>query len=200
MKSVAVAFLILAVLAGRAGALGEESPDLPIVEGGLSLNHTPPPSCEPYRELDVSVTVECAMLESVRVTVHFRELGDGGFYDRPMEWVGGNLFRSSIPARIVGNNGAEYYITARLGPGMARAGSPQQPFAVATPYRFEGAVPDELPGDDFMRAFSLDEPDTTVAESGNVTESGSELGVQLVVLMVLIAMAFMIYQRIGSKA
>ncbi len=178
---------------------GEFPEDTPSVEGGFSVSHTPPPTCAPYRELLVSATTQCATPESLRVSLHFRTLGEGGFYDRPMEPIGVNLFQGSVPARIVADRGAEYYITARFGQGMASAGSPDAPFAVTTGYRYEGPIPEELPGDDFLQSLELPPEPGETGEEAQTSDAESRSDIQLVLVLIIVALVALLYQRLSTR-
>ncbi|MCU0612185.1 MAG: hypothetical protein MUE60_10400 [Candidatus Eisenbacteria bacterium] len=194
-----VMLLVLASLGSPAMGVGEFPPDTPSVEGGIGLTHASPPSCSPYRELGISVSAVCATPESLRVTLHFRQLGTAGFLDRPMTPAGRDLYQTSIPARIVGDVGVEYYIGGRIGLGTATAGSPEQPFTVPTAYRFGGEVPAELPGDDFLRETTEVGADTPHPGDASHSANGS-LETQIVLILVLAALGFLVYQRVGAKS
>lgn len=180
-------------------AVGEPDPSLPVVEGGITVQHTPLPSCRPYEELEVSATVQSARPESTQVLLHFRSLGQEGYYDRPMEWLGGSLYRGSVPARIVGDYGVEYYITARLGLAVASAGRPDQPLVVTTPYQFRGEVPETLPGDEFFQELSLVDSGPQEPAREETPARKTDWGTQVVIVLVLAAVGYFLYQRLSTK-
>jgi len=190
--------LLIPALAGAISGLPSDAPSDTI---GFLVRHTPPPSCAPYAPLDVTALVDCPTPESLTVALMFRPLGDmAGYYSRLMQPIGGERFSVSVPARVVGDMGVEYYIDAKAGPARTAAGSPRAPFQVSTSYRFTGTVPDALPGDDYLQ--EIEPPREVVAVTAQAErgeDRGSSTGVQIILLLVLGALGYLIYQRMGSR-
>lgn len=195
MRWVAVFAILVPALAGATSEpLADEVPGVAM----LQLRHTPPPSCSPYAPLEVVATVQTTLFDSMGVTLMFRQVGDSaGYYPRPMEPISSERYWTEVPARVVGDLGVEYYIEAKAGMARTRAGSPSEPFLVATAYSFRGDLPEELPGDDFLR--ELEELPTPERPATPVRERPGGVGVQVLLLLILGALGYLIYQRIGSN-
>ncbi|MBN1426726.1 hypothetical protein JXA88_19450 [Candidatus Fermentibacteria bacterium] len=190
------AFLILVPMV--AGAINEPPPDEPVDADSAAfvIRHTAPYSCAPYAPLEITVAVESPLPESLLVILLFRQLGDpGGFYPRLMEPTSWDRYWAEVPARVVGDLGVEYYIEARAGRGRTAAGSAHNPFQVATAYTFGGDIPDELPGDDFLR--EVEEPPIGEAPPAGTRARGGGIGLQLILLVLVGALGYLIHERIG---
>jgi hypothetical protein len=137
----------------------------------------------------------------LNVALFFRSLGSAvGFYWREMTPLDYQLFSANIPARIVGDLGVEYYIVARRGAGTVQAGRADSTFKVATDHAYEGEIPDELPGDEFLELYKpISDPAESfwVARDARKGGSVSTLGIQLLLILIIGVLGILIYQRLG---
>ncbi len=185
-------------------AIGEFPPDTPYKESEFSISHLPPTGCVPYEELYVVARTVWESPQLFEVELRFRSLNsNAGFYLRSMEQIETDVYASEIPARTVGQFGAEYYIVMRHGNSLVKAGSAEEPYMVPTEYSFSGEPPEELPGDDFLREF--EPPPNPVdsfrqAETARKEEEGtSTFMIQIALLLILGVLGLLTYQRLGRK-
>jgi len=186
----------------RRGGYREIPPGTDTVESILKVSHNPPSECEPYRQLLVLATVESNQPELLSVELHFRTLGDTtAYYVRPMQVVDLDRFEVMIPARIVRDYGAEYYIVARIGRGVSSAGSTSTPFQVFTSYSYTADIPEELPGDEFLEEFippgQLEYGSSPESEEMEDEKPGT-FGIQILIVLIIATIAILLYQRFGS--
>jgi hypothetical protein len=201
VKYIGLILVVSVFIPHVAEAVGEPPPDIKIVESVFRVTHHPPPACEPYRQLPIIATVECDQPELLSVELHFRTVGDTmAYYSRPMSPLDIDRFEGVVPARIVGGYGVEYFIIARKGRGVAPSGSVSKPYKVYTSYSYDGTVPDDLPGDEFLeeyeppveRDFSMDEQQTE-----SEIRKPSTFGIQILVVLIIATVVYLIYQRFG---
>ena len=191
-----------AVLPRIAEAVGEPPPGIEIVESIFKVTHEPPPACDPYRQLIILATVECDQPELLSVELHFRSIGDTtAYYFRVMDPLDIDRFEARVPARVVGKFGTEYFIVARKGRGVASAGSAAKPFQVFTSYSYDGEVPEDLPGDDFLEEYAPPKEREFFSdqqEDESEIRRPSTLGIQILLVLIIATIVYLIYQKFGS--
>lgn len=193
---------IILTLPRLSAAIREAVPDEPTVSSRFTIEHTAPFSCRPYTQLAVSARVISESPLEVNVALFFRSLGSTvGFYWKEMTPIDYDVYSTDIPARIAGDLGVEYYIVARRGAGTVQAGRADSTFKVATDYAYQGDVPDFLPGDDFLELYKpVSDPAESfrVAQEAHRRDSGrSTLGIQFLLILILLTIGILIYQRLG---